>query len=251
MLQLILNNIMKTYKKTLFLIAFIALFTDVNYSQINSITVSSVYTPIMGKKDVTESSAFGGIVNVNFVAAQNLTVGVSIGYRLYSLSQPNQLELWGWDFWNSRYKSKIESDLRADPNLSVVIGSVQKMDVIPFLLTSRFTIKIDEDFYITPNISAGIVFYTRRMYAEETWSKKFPNANYVLTYNYRNFAPNKKGNPITSSAGIDFSYMLFNNIQLNAGTTFMYFVETRNTMGSDLFPIKHEMSINLGFNFIY
>lgn len=242
---------MKKYKKILFLITFTILFTNVNYSQLNSIGVSSVYSPSMGKKEVTDASAFGGIVNVNFSVSQNLTVGISLGYKLFSLSQPNQLELWGWDFWNNRYKSKIESDLRADPNLSVVIGSVQKMDVIPFLLTSRYTIQIGEDFSITPNISAGIIFYTRRMYAEETWSKNFPNAKYVLTYSYRNFAPNKKGNPIATSAGIDFSYLLFNNIQLNAGAMFMYYVETKNTMGSDLFPIKHETSIKLGFNFIY
>lgn len=242
---------MKTNKIIFIALAIIISFTGEIFSQLHSITASSVYTPIIGKKDNTDGSGFGGNVNVNFNASQNLTLGISFGYRLYSLSQPNQLELWGWDFWNNRYKNKIESDLRADPNLSVIIGSVQKMDVIPLMLTSRYSVAVSEGFKVTPNIAAGIIFYSRRMYAEETWNKKFESANYQFTYSYRNFAPDKKGNPISCSAGIDFSYMLFNQIEINAGTSFMYFIETKNSMGSDLFPMKHEMSINLGINFIY
>lgn len=227
------------------------LFSNVVFSQLVSIRTTTEYSPFLGKREITGATAFGGLAHVDFGVSDKLTIGISFGYKLYSLSHPNQLELWGWDFWNLRYKNKIDSDLRADPNLTVDIGSVQKMDVIPLMINLRYKAEVDESFSISPKISVGILFFTRRLFAVETWSKKFNSIDYLFTYSYRNFAPDKKGSPLFASLGVDLSYMLFRDIELTGGTSFSYFIPTSNSFGYNEFPLRNELSFNLGINFIY
>lgn len=232
------------------LFTLILLTTSIN-AQLSSIRLTTDYTPLVGKSQVESASAFGSLVDINYSVQNNLIIGISFGYKLYSLNQNNQLELWGWDFWNNRYLNKISSDLRADPNLSVDISSIQKMDLLPFTISFKYKQILSDNFNAVVFFAGGVYFFTRRMYAVETWSKKFPVDNYVFTYSYRNFAPSKKGNPLGASVGLDVYYQLFSNIDLSGGISFCYYIPTKNKMGYDSFPIKNDLTIKLGLNFNY
>jgi hypothetical protein len=236
-------------------IIFISLFLSFNFfsfAQLQSINLLSDYS-FAGKKnlEITKADAVGALVQLKFNVYQNFGFSIISGYKLYSLTEPDVLNTWDWDFWTNRYYPKIVSDLRADPNLSVEIGAVQKMDLIPLILLFNYDFIFFDDLRITPSAGAGVNFYTRRMFATETWTKRFPQANHSFTYSYRNFAPDKKGNPVFAKFGLTFSYNLFDYLDLSASSSYSKVFQTKNSMGYDTFPFDSEISINLGISFKY
>lgn len=221
-------------------------------AQIQSIRAFTDYSAVLGKRlNVTWASSFGGGVQIKFKLYKNVSIGLSGGYKLYSIDQTDQLWQWNWKFWNERYYNKIQSDLKADPSLSVQIGSVQKMDALPVILNIDYTYNISEKLNVVPTVAGGIMFYTRRLFAVETWSKKFDKIDYTFTYSYRNFAPDKKGNPLLISAGCDANYQLFSDISIIAGLHYTYFIPAEKGFGYSAFPFKNELNIKLGLNFLY
>jgi hypothetical protein len=238
--------------KKFFFISFLVSLLSISNAQIKSINISADYSSALNKRlEITKANAVGALVLVKINLIDNLNINFTGGYKLYSLNEPDVLKSWNWDFWTNRYYPKIISDLNADPNLSVEIGAVQKMDLIPVILLFNYDVNLIEGLTISPSAGGGIYFYTRRMFATENWSKKFPQANYTLTYSYRNFAPDKKGNPLLTKAGIDITYNLLSYLDLTASTYYTMIFETKGKMGYDMFPFGSELSINLGLAFKY
>ncbi len=66
----------------------------------------------------------------------------------------------------------------------------------------------------TINWRVDFIFYTRRMFAVENWSKYYPEAHYTFSYSYRNFAPNKKGNPLFLNGRLNIEYKLYETLNL-------------------------------------
>ncbi len=223
------------------------LFSSVVSAQLKSVAAYTDYSYALTKRfAITNADAVGGAVKIKYSVWDNLSVGLIGGYKLYSLNEPDVLNAWGWQFWTDRYYNKIVSDLLADPNLSVVIGAVQKMDLVPAILFVEYDINVIDKLSVTPSLGCGIYFYTRRMYATENWSKNFPDANYTLTYNFRNFAPSKKGNPVFVTSGIDIEYRTFEVMSLYTSANFNYIIPTEGSMGYDSFPFDSEISFKLG-----
>lgn len=238
--------------KKIFFISLFFLFNSLLLAQLQTISLLSDYS-FAGKKnlEITRADAVGALVQLKFNIYENFGFSVISGYKLYSLNEPNVLNTWNWDFWTNRYYPKIVSDLNADPNLSVEIGAVQKMDLIPLILFLNYDFLLFEDLKITPSAGAGVNFYTRRMFATETWTKRFPQANHSFTYSYRNFAPDKKGNPVFAKFGLTFTYNLLSYLGLSASSSYSKVFETKKSMGYDTFPFDSEFSINLGISFKY
>lgn len=238
--------------KKIILISLFFLFSFFSFAQLQSLSLFSDYS-FANKKNlqITKADAVGALVQLKFNIYEGIGFSIISGYKLYSLNEPDVLNSWNWDFWSNRYYPKIVSDLRADPNLSVEIGAIQKMDLIPVILFVNYDFIPFEDLKITPSLGAGINFYTRRMFATETWTKKFPQANYSLTYSYRNFAPDKKGNPVFAKFGLTLTYNLLSYLDLSASSSYSKIFETKKSMGYDTFPFDSEISINLGISFKY
>lgn len=238
--------------KKIFLLSLFISFSFISFAQLQSISLFSDYS-FAGKKnlEITRADAVGALVQLKFNVYENFGFSIISGYKLYSLNEPDVLRTWDWDFWTNRYYPKIVSDLRADPNLSVEIGAIQKMDLIPLILFLNYDFILFDDLKITPSAGAGVNFYTRRMFATETWTKKFPQANYSFTYSYRNFAPDKKGNPVFAKFGLSFSYNLLSYLDITASSSYSKIFETKKSMGYDTFPFDSEFSINLGISFKY
>ncbi len=238
--------------KKIFSALLIGFLSCVSFGQIKNITLVSDYSFAQNKRlQITKADAVGALVSIKVNVIDNFNFTLSSGYKLYSLNEPDVLTTWDWDFWTNRYYPKILSDLRSDPNLSVEIGAVQKMDLIPVILLINYDFQITDDLSITPSVGGGVYFYTRRMFATETWSKRFPQADYTLTYSYRNFAPDKKGNPFFSKVGLDVTYNLLSYLDITASSYYTKVFETEGSMGFDMFPFSSELSFNLGLSFKY
>jgi hypothetical protein len=220
--------------------------------QLQSVTAFTGYSFATGKRmNVEHASAVGGGTSIRFGLYENLSFGVSFGYTLYSISQKDQLTAWNWDFWNSRYSNTIRSNIQADPNLSVQIGSVQKIDLLPVTLDLDYRFALNEETAIAPSLSAGAVFFTRRLFAIETWSKKFAAANYTFTYSYRNFAPEKKGTAFIVTPGIAAFYRLFESADIHVGAYYTQYGTVGGMVGAHDFPLDNEVNISAGLDFFY
>jgi hypothetical protein len=223
-----------------------------NFAQLQSISLFGDYSTTSSTRlQITEADAVGGGVKIKFLIADNLSINVNGGYKLYSLSEPDVLNNWGWVFWTDRYYNKIVSDLNADPNLSADISAVQKMDLIPVSIGLNFELPYSNNIIFSQSIGIGVYFYNRRMYAVENWSKYFPDADYTINYSYRNFAPSKKGNPLFVNLGSELKYSLWNDFSLFTQININAVISTEGSMGYDSFPLKNEISFVLGLVIYY
>lgn len=223
------------------------------YAQLSDIELYSTYSIALTKlNEIDKADAVGGGLKIKFEVTDNFDLGLEGGYKLFSVSQPGQLEKFGWRFWNERYSNTIQSNLNAtELNLSVNITSTQKVDVIPVLLSGYYSLNISDDFKVTPSIGAGFYFYTRRMFVVENWSRFFPEENHTFEYSYRNFAPSKKGNPLVGKATLDLYYSVSKGFKLFAGGGYLYVLPTEGSLGYDNFILENEFEIKAGLTFIY
>lgn len=239
-------------KKNILTLFVFLLTSQIAYSQLKSISFFSEYSTALSKRlEVTKASSVGGNVVVEFDLGKNFSLNLESGYKLFSISQNNQLLGWGWDFWNNRYLNKINSDLKADKNLSVEINSTQKMGIIPVLLSGKYSLPVSDKFDVGFSAGGGVYFFTRTLFVTEAWSKKFPSENYTFEYSYRNFAPSKKGNPFVLKASVDINYNFMTNFWINAGAAYLQVLNSGSTYGFNNFLFENEFSTKLGIIFSY
>jgi len=219
-------------------------------AQIQSISTFAEYaSPLNKRLNVQSASAIGGGVEVSLKLYENASIGLRAAYVSYSIDQPDQLNQWNWNFWNDRYYPKIQSDMRADPNLTAQIGSFQSMDMIPVSVAVNYSAMVDDNLTIVPKLAGGVSFFTRKLYADETWTKQFPRAEYTLTYNLRNFAPEKKGTVIFLAPGCDAGYQISSDVSITVGVQYKHYVSSITGHGD--FPLENEIIAKLGLTFFY
>jgi hypothetical protein len=125
------------------------------------------------------------------------------------------------------------------------------MDLIPISVSFSYDFIPFDKLEITPTIGGGLYIYTRRMFAVETWSKYYPDADYTLTYEYRNFAPNKKGSPFFVNGNLNIQYKLYETLGFFTNVQYSYVIPTEGSLGYDDFPFNSELSIALGLAIFY
>ncbi|MBI9071052.1 MAG: hypothetical protein JEY94_05615 [Melioribacteraceae bacterium] len=244
--SLIKRNFLKSLLPLLFLIC-----VTETFGQLQSIEPYMSYSTVMSKRlDLKDAAAVGGGVKLKFNLYNNLSIGVNAGYSLYTIHQNDAIDKWGWFFWDARYKNTIQSNLNAFPELSAKIGNIQKMDLIPVLIDLNYNIDISDKFTVAPVIGGGIYFYTRRFYITESWTKSFEEIDYQFSYNYRNIAPVKKGNPLVFFGGLLINYKIFENFHLKTEINYVYIAET-NGLGYNNFPYSDELTVKFGINIQY
>ena len=239
-------------KKIFLTVMLLSLISIQTFAQLKSVNVFMDYSFSPSKRlQITNADAVGGGVKVKFKVVDYFSIIINSGYKLYSLREPDVLNNWGWRFWTERYYNKIVSDLNADPNLSVDISAVQKMDLMPFSIDLNFELPYSDKLVFSHSIGFGVYFYARRMFAVETWSKYFPDADYTLKYSYRNFAPDRKGNPLFIRSSNEIKYKLFNDLNLFMQINISSVIPTKGSMGYDSFPLHNEISFALGISIMY
>jgi hypothetical protein len=219
-------------------------------AQVHSISVSAEYAlGLATRLNVDHAKGFGGIAEIRLTLSGDLVLGLASGFATYRIEQADQLNEWGWNFWNERYYPKILSDMRADPNLTTQIGSVQSMDLIPVALMFEYAMDLGGDLRIVPAVGGGVAFFTRELYADETWTKRFPQSDHTLTYNLRNFAPDKHGRSYFLVAGLDARYGLGAGVSLSAGVQYRQYLTS--VSGSGQFPFTNALGMICGVTFNY
>ena len=240
-------------KYSLTLLTMLFIFPTEVYSQLQSINLFSDYS-VGGTKRlaVTKANAVGGGVGVYFKLSDYLTIGVVGGYQMFSINQDSALTQWNWNFWNVRYRGSVQADLADSAlKLSATFNPIQKMDFIPVMLTVKSNFNIFDNFSAAPVIGGGIIFYTRRLYLEEDWQRRFDQIDYTFSYRYRNFTDDKTGNPFFIMGGLNLTYQLSEIVSISTDFNYNYIIKTEGKYGYDQLPFSNSYGIKLGLNFLY
>ena len=229
-----------------------AICVSTSFAQLRSVTLYGNYVTALGKQQSFSAvRGFGGGVEARIAVAEHFGVNLAFGYDRYgTIEQDSALIKWDWKFWNERYAGNVRIDTLAD-TLKAILNPVQYMEVLPLILTMSFEIEAFEKFWIRPAIGGGVLFYTRSLYMDEEWRKKFNSIGYTFEYEFRNFAPDKKGNPFAVVGGVELSYQLFESLALSAQSRFTSVIKTKGKFGYDEFPMKSSLSLSLGLSFLY
>ena len=241
------------FRKLFIAICLVLYFSNHAFSQLEQIRIFSDYSFANSKRLATvKADALGGGIGVSFNLFENFSLGVQVGYNLYSVNQDSALNQWKWDFWEYRYKGNARNDTASDPNLTSTIGVIQKMDAIPVIITLSYKIPIMDGLDIRPTIGGGILYYSRRLFLEENWKKVYPAYNnYTFEYSYRNFAPNKTGTPLLFVYGYNMNYKISEILSISGDVYYNYIFVTKGRYGYDDLPINDAFSFKLGITFLY
>jgi len=222
------------------------------HGQFRSATIFTSYSAALTTRPgVTEAKGWGGGLELQFDVTPQIGVSLSGFYEYLSVEQPNALEEWNWDFWIQRYRGIVQANLASDPNLSATLVPDVVTEGIPVYLSASFALEPLPAVRLRPYAGAGVYFYTKKMYLLEQWSKYFPDVDYTLTYDYRNFAPPKRGNPFLGVAGFDLSVRIVEMLELGAGVRYMHILSSAGSRGSDELPMENSLSVRLVLGFVY
>jgi len=236
-------------KKIFTLILFFTISLAID-AQITSVDAFAEYSMPSSKRiNVTDIDGVGAGVKMNIHVYDKLSLGLTGGYTLYSLSQTNALDKWDWKFW-ARYNDFVKQTL-SDEAYKNFMSPVQKMDLLQLSLTVNYDFVPVEKLHIKPAVGAGINFYTRRLYIDETWSKYFSSLNYTFEYEFRNIAPEKYGNPLFYTAGLDLNYELMQNFWLFGSAKYANVFASDLSYGYDNFPFRDAINLTLGLTILY
>lgn len=246
------KGVTSNISKTMLVLFFILLGFNSIKAQLQSIEPYFGYTKTMNTRfDISDADAVGGGVKIQFKLYKEFSIRLNTGYKLYSIHQDDAITQWEWFFWDARYENTIESNLNAFKELSVDIGSIQKMDLIPVKLDFVYSFKVGEKFTVIPSVGGGVYFYTRRLYITESWTKRFEEIGYDFSYSYRNFTPDKTGNPIVAFGGLQLNYEILENFHLRSELLYTNIFSTEDEFGFNDFPFNNEITFNIGINILY
>ncbi|MGE5621313.1 MAG: hypothetical protein ACM3U0_01935 [archaeon] len=253
--------------KLFLLISSVLLYSSSLIGQVNSVTFSAGYSGTFSKRSdlqISSLKGMGGDIEVRFDVYGQFRLSVTGGYTVFSVEQ-NMYAMfseWNWRYWKryfgdindpnfSRSTQWVQSILK-DSSYSASFNPVQKMDVFPVFLTGSLEFNASDDVAIRPYLGAGVLFYSKRLYVEESWKKVFAGLdNYVYGYSYRNMSENVTGNPYAALAGMDIKYKVSDVLSLGLSARYAYVVKTKGKYGYDNFPVKDIYSAQLGLTFSY
>ncbi len=225
------------------------LYSQVSFHSVNFFADYSY--PIKTRLSVTKIDAVGGGIELRLNLSDIFSIGLTAGYSLFSLQQEDAIAQWNWRFYTERYSAIIKDNLNSDSTLAASLNPIQKMDVVPLFLTFNAELNPVKSFFIKPQIGGGVLFYTRRLYLEEIWQKKFDEVNYTFEYSYRNFASNKYGNPFSVFGGIDLGYQLSDGFMINSSFKYIYIIKTPGSFGYDQFTFNDFINFKIGLTILY
>lgn len=206
---------------------------------------------IDGNKKVVSADAVGGGLEVKYHLLDRFHLAVQAGYGLYAIHQDSALERWEWRFWETRYKGNVRDALKSDTSLSATISTIQKMDTYPVFLVLNFEFFDSPQFAFDAEYGIGLIFFTRRLFLEETWRKKFPQVGYQVEYSFQNFAPSRVGNPVASFVGANATWKISELFGLTGSARYVHVYDTGSEFNYNDFPLRRALDVKLGLTIYY
>ncbi len=238
-------------KKLIFLLAvLIVVSSNLRAQIVNSVDVFAEYSKPGKKLDsITKIDGIGGGVKLNFPIYKEFSINLLGGYTLFSLNEENALSGWNWEFW-TRYNDFVRQTL-SDAAYKNFTNPVQKMDLLNLYITIDYDFIPIEKLHIKPVIGGGCYFYNRRLYIDETWTKYFSTLNYTFEYEFRNIAPEKSGNTLFYTGGLDVNYEISQGFWLFGSVKYVNVFDSEISYGFDKMPFKNTINTNLGLTILY
>jgi hypothetical protein len=256
-------------KKKFLLIALMATLPFcLNYAQVQSVNFVGAYgTTFSTNSDwkVESVKGYGGDVQVKINLQGNWKLGINAGYRVFSVKQDNfaLFAEYNWKYWQ-RYYGNINDPnfknatqwvqllLKGDSTYSASFEPVQDMDVFPVAVNICYEFSPVKNLVLRPYLGTAILFYQKRLYINETWSRKFADAdNYVYSYSFRDMDTYVVGNPLAGQAGFEAEYQLNDLVKLTAGAEYYALYGKKFGAGYSDFPMKDMFSAQLGIMLLY
>ncbi|MBE2279529.1 MAG: hypothetical protein IAE91_03990 [Ignavibacteriaceae bacterium] len=241
-------------KQLIFFISILFLLISSNSlaQNISAIEVLGEYnTPLTKRLAVTSASGMGVTARVNIELFSNFYLSVNGGYQNFTVEQDSAVNQWNWVFWRDRYEGSIKADLADTASgLRASFNPFQSMNAFPVYLTFTYEFEVLDNFKVRPFAGGGVYFYTRSLYMEENWSRYYKDIDYTFAYSYKNFAPDKAGNPLFITGGLNLSYPFADYFRLNAEFQYSHFLSIEK-MGFDEMPFENLLNFKLGLTFSY
>ncbi len=222
-------------------------------AQITSVDFLGDYVLGGSKKlAVTSANGIGGSFRLNYSISDAVSISLTTGYQSFGIEQDSMLTQWKWAFWDNRYYGSILADLNdTSAGLSATFTPEQSMSAIPVMLTANYQFNLTEELSLKVTAGGGVYFYVRSMFVVEDWTKVLKGINTTFKYAYRNFAPDKRGNPLMAAGGVNLSYKLIDFAKVAAELNYNYLIPTEGNFGYDDAPFKDYFNIKLGIIFSY
>ena len=253
-------------------IMLIVLLTLLSYStvltQVNSVTFSGAVSGTFKTNSdwkIESVNGYGGDVHVTFNLYQSWKLGITAGYRVFSIKQDIYALFaeYNWKYWQRYYGNIndpnfknatqwVQTLLKGDSSYTATFEPVQDMDVFPVSVNISYECNPVKNLTVRPYVGSGILFYQKRLYVNETWNKKFAQLdNYVYSYSFRDMDKYVVGNPITGQAGFDAEYQLNDIVKLTAGAEYFFLYGPDFGAGYSDFPMRNMFSAKLGVMLLY
>lgn len=221
-------------------------------AQIHSVQFFGTYSTALGKRIfVTKATSFGGGAEVRFHVGGGLFINLRGGYERYGIEQDSALARWNWRFWTERYAGIVRENLTTNPSLSATLTPVQYMEAIPLMLAVGMEFLMSETLILRTAVGGGAFFFTRSLYLDEQWQKRFDAQNHTFEYRYRNFASDKKGNPLVVGGHAEMAYLFAEGFSLDVSLRYLHVLSTPGKFGYNEVPLKGALSVMVGISFLY
>jgi len=213
---------------TLLILTFITQFKS--QVKLENITLGSEFSyGIRGTNYVTKAVGFGFVGELKLKTGENSRWGIRFisGYSDFKVepSDSMTIERWNWDYWKIWYRNHVRS-LIVDSNYAVDLNPEQRLYVLPVKVYFGRDFDLGKVNFFA-GFGAGLVFYERAFWLNETWWKKFPNVSggetYVFQYSFKNNAPSKKGTILNLGLKVEGRYRITKIASLVFGFEFEHY----------------------------
>lgn len=173
--------------------------------------------------------------------AGRLGLHARLGLDHVGIDQPDAVERWGWGYWDVLWRSWSRTyDSRDD--IDGAFRPVQHALVVSGALAPSVSVG-GEARSATLWAGPSLSYFTRRLYREETWLRRYPTADSTtFQYTIRNYAPDKTGLRVGVEAGLSARQRLTAGIDLGASVSYRRMTwETRSVL-----PFNDLLSVDLG-----
>jgi hypothetical protein len=173
--------------------------------------------------------------------------GVSgrLGLDWLAVEQDDPIPRWDWGYWEALWATWSET-YRTRPDMDAVFRPVQHAILIGGAVGPSFSVG-GERHSVTLWAGPSLTYYTRRLYNEETWSRRYDSIEHTFAYTIRNYAPDKTGLVLGADAGVSGSYRVAPWLGVSGGVS----LRRLQLDPSPELPINDLVSLDLGFSVRY
>jgi len=200
------------------------------------------------ESELQSVKGLGAKIQAEWLIGREWYLTLSSDHLKYNLADDQAHLNWGWDYWLKIYGYTVYT-LGQDPVYDVNLEPHQIIKVKPVTIGLRKTLFAKRRLHPVFGLEAGAVWYERKMWLEENWSKNFPAIDYTFEYDFRNYANARSGWVNTMTLSAELQADVSKSFGLSAGVEWRkYFQDWDN---SGYFPMNSSLQAFLELQILY